>query len=214
MQYRESELGARRSNSCLVFVCQLECLNGNGPLRLFTGGTNRRSERLRVRSPTLSHRFTPSTHVRKQSLPVWHDEFERATRPCHTRTGTCSAVAESSETGLELTTGGVVSLTIRRSTKSSERCDVDHIGMSGNLCKTTTPGANESDFCRQVWSQCKQMNILALKVAWAGAGASRNRTESNALVNIIPTRNPQRTGMQRLPGDRSRTVSRSAKRGL
>ena len=39
--------------------------------------------------------------------------------------------------------------------------------MSGNLCKTTTPGANESHFCRQVWSQCKQMNILAVKVAWA-----------------------------------------------
>ena len=32
--YRGSELGARRSNSCLVFVWQLECLNGNGPLRL------------------------------------------------------------------------------------------------------------------------------------------------------------------------------------
>ena len=71
----------------------------------------------------------------------------------------------SSETGLDLTAGGVVSLTIH--TKSSERCDVDHVGMSGNLCKTTTPGANESDFCRQVWSQCKQMNILAVKVAWA-----------------------------------------------
>ena len=32
--------------------------------------------------------FTPPTHVRKQSLPVWHDE--RATRPY--TTGTCSAV--------------------------------------------------------------------------------------------------------------------------
>ena len=47
-----SELGARRS--CLVFVWQLECLNGNGPLRLFTGGTSRRSEKLR----TLSHFHT------------------------------------------------------------------------------------------------------------------------------------------------------------
>ena len=134
----------------------------------------------------------------------------------HTRTGICSAVAESSETGLEHTAGGVVSLTIR--TKSSERCDVDHVGMSGNLCKTTTPGANESDFCRQVWSQCKQMNILAVKVAWASAGASRNRPlmpMHERLVNIIPTHNPQRkAGMQRLPGDRSWTVSRSAKRGL
>ena len=40
--------------SCLVFVWQLECLNGNGPLRLFTGGTSRRSEKLR----TLSHFHT------------------------------------------------------------------------------------------------------------------------------------------------------------
>ena len=54
MPYRESELGARRSISCLVFVWQLECLNGNGPLRLFTGGTSRRSEKLR----TLSHFHT------------------------------------------------------------------------------------------------------------------------------------------------------------
>ena len=42
-------------------------------------------------------------------------------------------------------------------TKSSERCDV---GVSGNLCKTTTPGANESDFCRQVWSRCKPGQAL------------------------------------------------------
>ena len=44
MPYRESELGAKRSNSCLVFVWQLECLSGNGPLRLFTGGTRRWSK--------------------------------------------------------------------------------------------------------------------------------------------------------------------------
>ena len=79
-------------------------------------------------------------------------------------------------------------------------------------------GANKSDFCRQVWSQCKQMNILAVKVAWASAGASRNRPRMpmhERLVNIIPTRNPQgRPGMQRLPGNRSWTVTRSAKRGL
>ena len=57
----------------------------------------------------------------------------------HTPTGTCSAVAEPSETGLELTASRVVSLTIHA--KSSARSDVDHVGMSGNLCKTTTPGA-------------------------------------------------------------------------
>ena len=35
--------------------------------------------------------------------------------------------------------------------------------MSGNLCKTTTPGANESDFCRQVWSQSlRQTGIRSL----------------------------------------------------
>ena len=33
-----------RIYSCLVFVWQLECLNGNGPLRLFTGGTSRRAK--------------------------------------------------------------------------------------------------------------------------------------------------------------------------
>ena len=113
---------------------------------------------------------TPSTHVRKQSLPVWHDE--RATRPYTPWHLFCC-------------------------TKSSERNDVNHVGVSGNLCKTITPGANESDICRQVWSQCKQMNILAVKVAhaWASAGASRNRPRMpmhERLVNIIPTRNPQR----------------------
>ena len=54
---------------------------------------------------------------------------------------------QSSETDLELTVGGVhvVSLMIR--TKSSERCDVDHVGMSGNLCKTTTPQGSKNIFC-------------------------------------------------------------------
>ena len=75
--------------------------------------------------------------------------------------------------------GGVASLTIHK--KSSERCDVDHVGMSGNLCKTTTPGANESDFCRQVWSQCKQMNILAVKVAWASRCESQPASKAKSL---------------------------------
>ena len=39
------------------------------PLRLFTGGTSTRSERLRVRSPTLSHYiFTPSSTHRNRRL--------------------------------------------------------------------------------------------------------------------------------------------------
>ena len=53
------QLAARRSNSCLVFVWQFECLNGNGPLRLFTGGTSRRSEKLR----TLSHFHTVDPYM-------------------------------------------------------------------------------------------------------------------------------------------------------
>ena len=165
MPYRESELGARRSNSCLVFVWQLECLNGPCAFLQVVQEDGAKGCRF---DPRRSATFTPSTHVRKQSLPVWQDE--RATRPCtHWHLFCC--------------------------TKSSERCDVDHVGVSGNLCKTTTPGANESDFCGQVRSQCKQMNILAMKVAWACAGASRNRPRMpmhERLVNIIPTRNPQR----------------------
>ena len=98
MPYRESqsEPGARRSNSCLVFVWQLECLNGNRPLRLFTGGTSRRSERLRIRSPTLGHfsHRRPIGHVRKQSLPVWHDERNKTIHALANCTGTCSAVAK------------------------------------------------------------------------------------------------------------------------
>ena len=128
--------------------------------------------------------FSPSTHVRKQSLPVWHDD--RATRPyAHWHLFCC--------------------------TKSSERYDVDHVGVSGNLCKTTTPGANESDFCRQVWSQCKQINILAVKVAWASAGVATGL--ECPCMNASSTSYPLaihkgRPGMQRLPGDRSWTVSR------
>ena len=76
MPYRESELGARRSNSCLVFVWQLECLNGNGPLRLFTGGISRRSEKMR----TLSHFHTVDPCKKAVFACLnWHDE--RATRP-------------------------------------------------------------------------------------------------------------------------------------
>ena len=135
MPYRESEPGARRSNSCLVFVWQLECLNGNGSLRLFAGGrSSRRSETVAGSIPDAQPLSTPSTHVRKLSLPVWQDE--RATRP------------------------------------------YTHWHLF-RKCKTTTPGASESDFCRQVWSQCKQLNIgVAVKVAWAitsSVGASRPR---------------------------------------
>ena len=77
----------------------------------------------------------------------------------------------------------MVSLTIR--TKSSERCDVDHVGMSGNLCKTTIPGANESDFCHKIAGtgvvavQTDEHQVLAVKVAWASAGCE-SQPASNA----------------------------------
>ena len=59
--------------------------------------------------------------------------------------------------------------------------------------------------------------VLAVKVAWARAGASRNRPRMpmhERLVNIPTQTYPLaihkgRPGMQRLPGDRSWTVSGS-----
>ena len=58
---------------------------------------------------------------------------------------------------------------------------------------------------------CREGSISA----WASAGASRNQPRMpmhERLVNIIPTRNPQRKAGNacsvRLPGDRSRIVSR------
>ena len=164
----KASLVARRSNSCLVFVWQTRVLERQWTLAPFYRWYKKMEQKVAGSIPDAQPLVTPSTHVRKQSLPVWHDK--RARRPyTHWHLFCC--------------------------TKSSERCDVNHVGVSGNLCKTIPPGANESDFCRQVWSQCKQMNILAVKVAWASAGASRNRPRMpmhERLVNIIPTRNPQR----------------------
>ena len=74
-----SELGARRSNSCLVFVWQLECLNGNDPCASLQVVHASRLDGAKSCGRSATFMITPSTHVRKQSLPVWHDE--RATRP-------------------------------------------------------------------------------------------------------------------------------------
>ena len=87
----------------------------------------------------------------------------------------------------------MVSLTIR--TKSSERCDVDHVGMSGNLCKRPPLVQMKAIFVDGVVAvQTDEHPVLAVKVAWASAGASRNQPRMpmhERLVNI-PTRNPQR----------------------
>ena len=103
----------------------------------------------------------------------------------------------------------MVSLTIR--TKSSEPCAVDHVDRSGNLCQTTTPGANEGVVAVQTDEHpCRE--------GCSGLAASRNRPRMpmhERLVNIISTRkfaiHKGRPGMQRLPGDRSWTVSRAAR---
>ena len=112
MPYQESELGARRSLS--GFRLATRVLERQWTLAPFYRWYKKMEQKVAGSIPDAQPLFTPSTHVRKQSLPVWHDE--RATRPyAHWHLFCC--------------------------TKSSERCDVDHVGVSGNLCKTTTPHA-------------------------------------------------------------------------